>query len=299
MDKLFCISITKYCTDKDFNVFYPASMDKPKNNSVMFLTKKFGHKINNLLNIKDSLIYIHDSLNIPNEVSRNNVFLPVSDPRLEYCRFFYENNITNLPPQEDYDFTKGAFISKTAQVDSSVIVMPGAYISGQTIIGAGSYIGAGTKLIGRITIGKSVQIRENTVIGADALSTDRDANGEAITMPQFGGVIIKDNVRIGSNSVIARGAIDDTIIEEGCRLDNCSYISHNVILGRHTYIIGGTVMFGSSQTGERVYVSGNSTIRNNILIGNDSSVGMGAVVTRSVKDRTTVFGNPAKRLPLI
>ena len=71
--------------------------------------------------------------------------------------------------------------------------------------------------MGEIHIGNNVEIRENSVIGADGLSTDRDEEGRALTMPQFGGVIIEDDVKIGALTVIARGAIDYTILKRGTK----------------------------------------------------------------------------------
>lgn len=122
--------------------------------------------------------------------------------------------------------------------------MPGAYIGGEVIMGEKCYIGCGAKLVGKVEIGNNVVIRENTVIGADGLSTDRDMNGQAITMPQFGGVRIEDNVKMGANVVIARGAIDDTVLKRGCKIDNSTFISHNVEVGQDTFIVGEIIMFG-------------------------------------------------------
>ena len=115
-----------------------------------------------------------------------------------------------------------------------------------------------------------------------------------ITIPQFGGVSIENNVQIGANTVICKGAIDDTIIGNGSRIDNCSFISHNVKMGRDTIVVGEVLMMGSSSTGERAYLSGNVVVRDGVSIGKDALVGMGAVVTRDVPDGVTVKGNPAK-----
>ena len=132
------------------------------------------------------------------------------------------------------------------------------------------------------------------MIGADGLSTDRDQNGRALTMPQFGGVILEDDVQIGALTVIARGAIDDTIIKRGSKIDNSSFISHNVIVGEDTFVVGETIMFGSSSTGKQAYISGNATIRDGHHIGDKAKVGMGAVVVENVADGAVVKGNPAR-----
>lgn len=156
------------------------------------------------------------------------------------------------------------------------------------------YIGSGAKLLGEIVIEDNVVIRDNTVIGADGLTTSRGADGKAVTMPQFGGVCIGNDVQIGANVVIARGAIDDTEICRGAKIDSCTFISHNVIVGEDTFIVGETIMFGSSSTGSHVLLSGNSSIRNGVHIGDDAVVGMGAVVVKPVDNNSAVKGNPAK-----
>lgn len=163
-------------------------------------------------------------------------------------------------------------------------------------MGNNVYIGSGVKMIGKIKIGNNVIVRENTVIGADGLSTNRDEEGRALTMPQFGGVWIGDNVEIGALTVIARGAIDDTVIENGVKIDNSCFISHNVRIGKNSFIVGETIMFGGSSTQEQAFISGNATIRNKIRIGEKALVGMGAVVTKDVEDFSVVIGNPARSI---
>jgi UDP-3-O-[3-hydroxymyristoyl] glucosamine N-acyltransferase len=150
------------------------------------------------------------------------------------------------------------------------------------------------KILGNVYIGNQVKIKANSVVGAEGLTTNRTLSGESIDLPQFGGVEIHDNVYIGANTVIARGAIDNTIICEGVKIDNLCFISHNVYIGKHTFIVGETIFFGSSSIGDYSYVSGNSTIRNGVKIGNYVTIGMGSVVTKNIESGLTVFGNPAR-----
>ena len=126
------------------------------------------------------------------------------------------------------------------------------------------------------------------------MTTDRDEAGKPVKMPQFGGVVIENNVTIGANTVIARGAIDDTIIGAETSIDNCVFVSHNVKVGKRVFIVGESILFGSSEVDDNTMISGNSTIRNGVRIGRNALVGMGAVVTKNVGDESTVKGNPAK-----
>ena len=107
-------------------------------------------------------------------------------------------------------------------------------------------------------------------------------------------MIIEDNVQIGALTVIGKGAIDDTVIRAGSRIDNSCFISHNVQIGEDTLVVGETIMFGSSSTGEQTFISGNSTVRDGVAIGKRAMIGMGSVVTKSVPDDGIVKGNPAK-----
>lgn len=191
-------------------------------------------------------------------------------------------------------YIDGAWIAEDVQIGTETEIFPGAYISGECRIGNHVYIGSGVKLMGEVEIGDNVVIRENTVIGADGLTTDRDADGRAITMPQFGKVVIEDNVQIGANVTIARGAIDETRICRGAKIDSGVFISHNVRIDEDSFVVGETIMFGSSSVGKRCLISGNATIMNMVHIGDESVVGAGAVVTKSVQEKTIVKGNPAR-----
>jgi len=293
MKKLFCVNARKYDNTRSFEIYWPASLDKPKNNAVMFINKNNIHRLDRLYLVNECIIYYPTGYEMPKEVKDKNVLIESSDPRTSYCLFYRENKIKYFPEIERCKNIDGALIAENASIGENTVVMPFAYVGGDVSIGKGCYIGCGSRLVGSISIGNNVVIRENTVIGADGLSTDRDFEGKAATMPQFGGVLIEDDVQIGANCVIARGAIDNTIIKRGSKIDNSSFISHNVVVGEDTFIVGETIMFGGSSTGKRVFISGNSTIRNKVTIGDGATVGMGSVVVKNVDANTIVLGNPA------
>lgn len=293
MNQLFCVSAAELSPLHDFEVYHPASLDKPSDHSVMFINEKNIGRIEDIAGVRNCIIFHPTTLVVPDAVRLNNLMIPCEDPRTAYCLFFREHRITNAPRKENMRCVDGAWIAETASVGENSVIMPLAYVGGEVTIGDNVYIGAGTKIVGKVQIGNNVVIRENTVIGADGLSTDRDEDGKAATMPQFGGVRIEDDVQIGALTVIARGAIDDTVIGRGCKIDNSCFISHNVQLGEDTFVVGETIMFGGSKTGKQSFISGNSTIRNKVSIGDYATVGMGAVVTKNVEDHAVVFGNPA------
>lgn len=294
MKEFFKVNTKKYVPDKDFYVVRPASLNNPKDNAVMFISDGYLDQISAFLKCKECLVFWPACVEVPNEIRERHAVCMVENTRRGYCGFFRDNSITYYPPIEDIEIINGASVAKSAKVGKNCRILPGAYIGGEVEIGDNCYIGTGARIVGEVHIGNNVVIRENTVIGADGLSTDRDESGKALTMPQFGGVVIEDDVQIGALTVIGRGAIDNTIIKRGSKVDNSTFISHNVILGEDTFVVGETIMFGSSSTGKQAFISGNSTIRDGRHVGEKAIVGMGSVVIKNVEDGSVVKGNPAK-----
>ena len=290
--EFFKVEVTQ--GDRTFSVLRPASINRPYDHAVMFIKAKMVEKWRVFCTVRDCLIYWPDSHPIPPELQKLHKIIPCSDPRLEYCRFFHDNHITGCPPQAPFRVVDGAWICDTAEIGAGSIVMPGAYIGPDVVIGENTYIGAGAKLVGRVRCGDNVIIRENVSIGADGRTTDRDRDGRIVTMPHFGGVVIGDEVEIGASTIVERGAIDDTVVERGCKIDCQCLIGHNSFLGADSVLVGGTVFLGSVHAGERSYFAGNVIVRNQLSIGANALIGMGSVVTKAVADGATVFGNPAR-----
>ena len=296
--KYFSVEASRYVSGKNFSVYHPASLGLPSNNAVMFIQEKYMEEYGKIFeNVKECLIFWPETCAAPREIAERNAIVKCTNPHNRYCLFFEENNIRNLPGKETVEFKDGSWISSNARIGKNVVIMPGCYVSGDSEIGDNSYIGCGTKLMGEVVLGKNVIIRENSVLGADGLSTDRNEKKRAITMPQFGRVVLEDDVQIGANVVIARGAIDDTRVCRGSKIDSCSFISHNVTIGEDTFVVGESIMFGSSSVGNRCLISGNSILMNTVTVGDDSIIGAGAVVVKSVPANSKVKGNPAGHEP--
>ena len=293
-DYFFNISVNRYDKEKEFNVYRPASLNHPKDSAVMFITPSYMSYMEALLQCRDCLVFWPSHIDVPAEIRDRHAVCLCGDPREEYCRFYRDNKIFYLPENQNYSIVNGAFIADGAKIGRNCRIFPGAYLGCEVELGDEVYIGSGVRLIGRVRVGDRVVIRENTVVGSDGLSTNRDEDGHALTMPQFGGVLIEDDVQIGALTVICRGAIDDTTIHRGSKIDNSCFISHNVQLGEDTFIVGETILCGSSTTGDRSYVSGGATVRDGMRIGSGAMVGLGSVVVKDVADNTIVKGNPAR-----
>ena len=292
--KFFSVNASGYETGRSFEVVRPASLNNPKDNSVMFVTPKFMNRWERLLTVKECIVIWPEGEDIPEELRQRHVVITSPEPRFGFAEFFHDNGITYNEDVKEYDLVGGAYICKGAVYGKGCRIFPGAYIDSRVTIGDNCYIGSGVRIVGRVSIGSDCIIRENTVIGSDGLTTRRNAEGKVYTIPQFGGVVIGDNVQIGANSVVCKGAIDDTVIRTGSRIDNCCFISHNVTVGEDTLVVGETLMMGSSSTGKGAYLSGNVVVRDGVSIGERSFAGMGAVITKDIPAGATVKGNPAK-----
>lgn len=290
--EFFRVNVNKYDASKDFVLTRAASLNAPHDHSVMFCTKEHLNEADILNTVQQCLIFWPEGEEFPDIPSH--VFVHTEEPRQAYALFFSDNNIICLPKRCDYEQVNGSFIANGAVIGENCTIFPGCYIDSEVVIGTNCYIGAGVKLMGSVKLGDNVVIRENSVIGADGLSTMRKPDGAPATIPQFGGVILEDGVQVGANTVIARAAIDNTVIHEESKIDNCCFISHNVELGKYTFVVGETIMFGSSSTGECAYISGNSTIREGHHVGAHAMIGMASNVVKNVPDGAVVKGNPAK-----
>ena len=194
-------------------------------------------------------------------------------------------------------------IAKTAvvlappeNIGKNVTIGENCFICSNTVIGDDTIIEHNVVIECRTRIGKGCHIDSGTVIGTPGYGYYKDADGNYRKVPDFGGVVIGDNVEIGANVCIARGTLADTIIECNVKIDNLCHIAHNVHIGKNCLVIAQSMLGGSSVLHDDVYVAPAAAIINQVEIGRNSLVGMGAVVTKSVEENKVVAGVPAKVL---
>ncbi len=272
----------------------PASLSRPKDHAVMFITE--GHEDGQAVfgTVSGCLVFWPDAWEIPEEISGKHAVFPCRNPHLEYCRFFQRHGITGLCMPEETELRNGSHIAGTAKIGKGTVVFPGCYIGGEVTVGEDCYIGPGVKILGRVRIGNRVWIRENTIVGMDGMTTDRDGDGHPVPMPQFGGVEIEDDVKIGALAVIQRGAIDDTVLHRGCKIDSLCLVSHNVSVGEESIVVGTAFLFGSASVGRQAQVSGGCMVGNYVHVGDRASLGMGSIATKDIPDGWIAYGAPAK-----
>jgi UDP-3-O-[3-hydroxymyristoyl] glucosamine N-acyltransferase len=162
------------------------------------------------------------------------------------------------------------------------------------VVGDRTTIHAGVHIHGPARIGADVTIQAGTVIGASGYGYERAEDGTLEPFPQIGGVEIGDGVEIGANVCIDRAALGTTRIGARTRIDNLVHIAHNVQIGADCAVIANAMLGGSTQVGDRAWIAPSATIREQRRIGEDATVGLGAVVLASVPPGATVVGNPAR-----
>jgi UDP-3-O-[3-hydroxymyristoyl] glucosamine N-acyltransferase len=195
----------------------------------------------------------------------------------------------------------GASIGEGVQIGPGAVIEDKVMIGAHTCVGAGSYIGEGStlgehvRLYANVTIYKGCEIAGNTiihsgaVIGADGFGIAMD-DGRWIKVPQIGGVRIGEHVEIGANTTIDRGAIEDTVIEDGVKLDNQIQIAHNVRIGAHTAIAACVGIAGSSRVGRYCRIGGASGIAGHLSIADHVEISAHTLVTKSITEPGTYTG---------
>ena len=194
-----------------------------------------------------------------------------------------------------------ASVDPSAQIDDSSSIGPqvtieaGAVIGEHCVIGAGSFVGrdarvgAHTLFHPRVTflagcdIGMRGIVHSGAVIGADGFGFASD-QGHWIKIPQTGRVRIGDDVEIGANTTIDRGALDDTVIEEGVKLDNQIQIAHNCVIGAHTAMAGCVGVAGSAKIGRHCTFGGAAMVLGHLNIADHVHVSSGSLVSRSITE---------------
>lgn len=174
-----------------------------------------------------------------------------------------------------------AFVDAGSEIAAHACIGPGAVVGPRCLIGEHARIMANCTLVQDVVIGVRSIIHPGAVIGADGFGNAMGDQGW-VKVPQIGGVRIGDDVEIGSNSTIDRGAIGDTVIENGVRLDNLVQIAHNVRIGEHTAMAAMTGIAGSTIIGKRCMFAGRSSSVGHVTICDDVIVGADSYISKNI-----------------
>ena len=185
------------------------------------------------------------------------------------------------------------FIGAGVRLGDRVTVMPGCVINDEVFIGADTLIYPNVTIRERCTVGERCIIHSGTVIGSDGFGFVPQASGH-VKIPQLGTVVIEDDVEIGANCTIDRGALGATRVGRGVKIDNLVHLAHNVEVGEHSFLVAQVGVSGSTKLGQRVILAGQVGVAGHIELGDGVQVSAQSGVHRSVPAGQTVSGYPAR-----
>jgi UDP-3-O-[3-hydroxymyristoyl] glucosamine N-acyltransferase len=186
-------------------------------------------------------------------------------------------------------------VHSSAVVDDTAFVHPTASIGALCVVEAGAHVGAYTVLKSRVTLGEGCSVGERciihpgVVIGADGFGFAPRADGWE-KIEQLGAVCIGNDVEIGANTCIDRGALQDTVIEDGVKLDNLIQIGHNVVVGRNTAMAGCVGVAGSANIGANCTIGGGAIVLGHLSLGDNVHISAATVVSKSILKPGTYTG---------
>jgi UDP-3-O-[3-hydroxymyristoyl] glucosamine N-acyltransferase len=197
---------------------------------------------------------------------------------------------------------ESAVVDATASIGANAVVAAGAEIAAAAVIGPGAFVGPGCRvgeavrvhanatLVRAVVIGARSIIHPGAVIGSDGFGNAMTGSGW-VKVPQVGGVRIGMDVEIGANTTIDCGAVDDTVIEDGVRIDNLCMIAHNVHVGAHTAMAAMVGIAGSTRIGRRCMFAGQAGVVGHLTICDDVVVSGQAVVSKNITEPGVYAGS--------
>lgn len=223
--------------------------------------------------------------------------LIAANPHLAYARAatLFEPDAT-----VDWGIHPTAWVSPAAQiaakswigphctVETGAVIADEVFVGPNCVIGEGALLGAGTRLVAQVTVchgvqlGQRVLVHPGAVIGSDGFGLAPDCEGRWLKIPQLGSVRIGNDVEIGANTTIDRGALEDTVIEDGVKLDNQIQIAHNVYIGAHSALAGCVGIAGSARIGQHCMLGGGVGVAGHLEISDHVQITGMSLVTKSI-----------------
>ncbi len=230
--------------------------------------------------------------------------LRVANPRLAFARaleLFYVTpyRATGISDRaaigrdvtigDDCSIHPFAVLSDKVRIGNRVTINSGVYVGQDSAVDDDSVIYANVSIGHKVVVGKRVIVHSGTVIGSDGFGFVTDG-GKHHKIPQVGGVIIEDDVEIGSNCSIDRATLGNTVIRKGTKLDNQVQVAHNVTIGEHCLLAGQVGIAGSSTLGNYVVLGGQAGVGDHIAIGDQVMAGGGSAITQDVAAGQIIAG---------
>ena len=266
-----------------------STLEKASSESLSFLSNSKYSKF--ISSSKAQAIIVHDSFDIKDK--RN--YLVTSDPYLAYAKasslfkkYVFELDNASIHPSAT--ISNDSSIGENVSIGANVVIGPNCNIGDNVIIKSNCSI------VQDVTIGENSIIHNGTVLGSDGFGYAPTKTGY-VKIEQIGKLLIKKNVEIGANCTIDRGALLDTEIHEGVKLDNQIQIAHNVIIGKNSAIAASCAVAGSTIIGKNFQMGGLSGVLGHLNICDNVTVGAHTLITKDIKESGNYVGiMPAQEL---
>ena len=290
----------KVMGDKQIDIHQIASLHDADQQNISFLSDK--KRLNDLRTTKAGAVLIKEAHHLETQVTK----VLVEDPYYAYAVVARLLNPISKEPKgihtqavvaESAVLSKGVSVLANAVIDDKVeigantLIMQGVVIGRQVQIGQNCRIAPNVVIMQNCIIGDDVIIEAGSVIGGDGFGW-ANHQGCWVKVPQIGRVIIGNGVSIGNNCTVDRGALEDTVIEEGCIIDNLVHIAHNVKIGKHSAIAGQVGFAGSTSLGEKCTVAGQAGFAGHLNITNQVHILAKAGVTHDLNQSGVYAGFP-------
>jgi UDP-3-O-[3-hydroxymyristoyl] glucosamine N-acyltransferase len=276
--------------DGELIVTHVASLSNAKPGQITFLTT--SRHISKLAGTHASAIVV-------SEENRDVIELPRIVTDNPYAYFARLSALMNPPQEFAHGIHASAVVHVTASIPGSCAIAANCVIERDVQLGENVVIGSGCIIGERVTIGEGTELQSNVVVYHDSILGKQcmvasgavigsngfgyaEDSGRWVKIPQVGRVVIQDHVDIGANTTIDRGALDDTVIEEGVKLDNQIQIGHNCRIGAHTVIAGCVGVAGSAVIGKHCRIGGAAMILGHLEIADETTISPGSMITRSL-----------------
>lgn len=238
--------------------------------------------------IKSKVVICSCNLRLPENTGI--FFIPVEKPRFTFMKILqkFANEPTSVGIADTVRIGKDCHIGENVFIDHYTVLGKNVKIGKETVIHSG------VSIYDNVKIGNRCIIHSGVVIGSDGFGYEKDEEGILQKIIHIGGVVIEDDVEIGSNTCIDRGTLGDTKIYKNVKIDNLCHIAHNVEIGENSTVIALAMIGGSTIIGKNCWIAPSSALREKLIIGSNALIGLGAVVVKNVDSEDIVVGVPAK-----
>ncbi len=293
-------------TGQDQDVTAVASLDLATSCEISFLSNPKYHS--QLQSSQAGAIIVHEKMR--DKLPQHVCAIVVDDPYLYFAqvaKLFTPPVIANGKIHTKAVVADSAIVPSSCEIGANAVIGDGVVLGERCRILAGTVIEencqlgndvclhANVTVYPNVVIGNRVEIHSGAVIGADGFGLAWDKGNQAwFKIPQTGRVVLEDDVEIGANSTVDRGAINDTVIKQDAKIDNLVQIAHNVHIGSHTAIAGCTGIAGSTHIGDNCTIGGAAMFVGHIEVADRTFIGGGTLVSHSIKEA----GHYASSYPL-